>query len=122
MDPVSVARAFVDHAHPAAELSILGGSAGTGKATANSDLDIVILYPNGNSNYAETTRYQGWIVEAFVHTPDSVAFWYEKERSARCAVLGDICARGVLLTDKGGGESLQRSARHYGTRTRTAEQ
>ncbi|MFE8887607.1 nucleotidyltransferase domain-containing protein [Pseudarthrobacter enclensis] len=113
MDPVSVARSFVAYAHPAAELSILGGSAGTGKATANSDLDIVILYPNGNSNYAETTRYQGWVVEAFVHTPDSVAFWYEKERAARCAVLGDICANGVLLTNRGGGESLQQGARDY---------
>jgi hypothetical protein len=113
MDPVSVARSFVDHAHPAADLSILGGSAGTGKATATSDLDIVILYPNGNSNYAETTQYQGWVVEAFVHTPDSIAFWYEKEKAARCAVLGDICVRGVLLTDKGGGESLQQHARHY---------
>lgn len=51
--------------------------------------------------------------KAFVHTPDSIAFWYEKERGARCAVLGDSCARGVLLTDKGGGESLQQSARHY---------
>lgn len=113
MDPVSVARAFVHHAHPAAECSILGGSAGTGKATANSDLDIVILYPNGHSNYAETTRYQGWVVEAFVHTPDSMSFWYEKERAARCAVLGDIVAQGVLLTDQGAGESLQDSARRY---------
>lgn len=113
MDPVSVARAFVHHTHPDAGVSILGGSAGTGKATANSDLDIVIMYPNGNSNYVETTRYQGWVVEAFVHTPDSVSFWYEKERVDRYAVLGDMVANGVLLTDHGTGALLQEGARRY---------
>ena len=113
MDPVSAARAFVAERHPDADATILGGSTAQGRGTPTSDLDIVVLYPDGASNYAETTRHRGWIVEVFVHTPASLAAWYERERAARCAVLGDLCARGILLTDNGQGEVWQLEARLY---------
>ncbi|MFM9275106.1 nucleotidyltransferase domain-containing protein [Pseudarthrobacter sp. NKDBFgelt] len=71
-----IARAFVQEEHPGACASILGGSAATGTATSTSDLDIALLYPAGHSNYAQTSRYRGWIVEAFIHTPESLQFWY----------------------------------------------
>lgn len=113
MDPITIARSYVEEMHAGAEASILGGSAALGRSTPTSDLDIAILYRAGGSNYAETVRYRGWIVEAFIHTPESLAFWYEKERSLRCAVIGDICARGLLLTDHGPGKQWQDEARRY---------
>lgn len=113
MDPVSAARAFVAEWHPDADAAILGGSTAQGRSTPTSDLDVVVLYPDGGANYAETTRYRGWIVEAFVHTPASLVLWYERERAAGCAVLGDLCAWGILLTDKGPGEAWRRDARLY---------
>lgn len=113
MDPIAIARAYVEEKHPGAEASILGGSAALGRSTPTSDLDVAILYQTGGANYAETVRYRGWIVEAFIHTPESLAFWYEKERSIRCAVIGDICARGLLLTDNGPGKQWQDQARVY---------
>ncbi|MDQ0823890.1 putative nucleotidyltransferase [Arthrobacter sp. B2I5] len=67
----NVAQAFVEENHPKACASILGGSAAAGTATSTSDLDIALLYPNGHSNYAQTTRYRSWLVEIFVHTPES---------------------------------------------------
>ncbi|MFZ3415004.1 nucleotidyltransferase domain-containing protein [Arthrobacter sp. 3Tela_A] len=112
MDPIKIARSYVEEMHGGAEASILGGSVASGCVTSTSDLDVAILY-RGGANYAETVRHQGWIVEAFIHTPKSLAFWYEKERSIRCAVLGDICARGLLLTDRGPGIQWQEDARHY---------
>ena len=72
MDPVSAARAFVAERHPDADAAILGGSTAQERSTPTSDLDIVVLYRDGAENYAETTRYEGWIVEAFVHTPASL--------------------------------------------------
>lgn len=78
IDAVAIARAYVDEIHPDAGASILGGSAASGRATPTSDLDIAVLYADGHANYAETTRFRGWLVEAFVHTPASLAFWYEK--------------------------------------------
>jgi hypothetical protein len=113
MDPVSAARAFVAERHPDADAAILGGSTAQATHTPTSDLDIVVLHRDGADNYAETTRYGGWIVEAFVHTPSSLAFWYARERAARCAVLGDLCAQGILLTDRGPGEAWQREAQLY---------
>lgn len=113
MDPVSAARAFVAERHPHADAAILGGSTAQARSTPTSDLDIVVLYLQGEENYAETTRYAEWIVEAFIHTPSSLALWYARERAARCAVLGDLCAQGVLLTDRGPGEAWQREAQLY---------
>lgn len=113
MDPVSAARAFVAEKHPDADAAILGGSTARARSTPTSDLDIVILYRDGADNYAETSRHAGWIVEAFVHTPSSLAVWYARERAARCAVLGDLCAQGVLLADRGPGGAWQREAQLY---------
>lgn len=105
-----VARAFVKENHPGARASILGGSAAAGTATATSDLDIALLYPNGHSNYAQTTRYRGWLVETFVHTPESLQFWYGKEAQDRRPVIAALCASGVLLTDDGSGAAWQAGA------------
>ena len=103
-DSVSAARAFVAEKHPHADAAI---------GTPTSDLDIVVFYRDGAENYAETTRHAGWLVEAFIHTPSSLAVWYARERAARCAVLGDLCAQGILLTDRGPGEAWQREAQLY---------
>lgn len=115
MDPISAARDFVAERHPDALASILGGSTAQGRSTSTSDLDIVVLYPDGGANYARTTRHLGQIVEEFVHTPASVTFWYARERAERCAILGDLCAQGIILTGAGSGlaESWQRDARRY---------
>lgn len=106
-----IARAFVEEKHPGASASILGGSAASGTATSTSDLDIAVLYPDGHSNYAETTRFRGWPVESFVHTPESLHFWYQKEAEERRPVIADLCANGILLTDDGSGGIWQSGAR-----------
>lgn len=117
-----IARAFVEEMHPGASASILGGSAASGTTTSTSDLDIAILYPNGHSNYAETTRFRGWLVETFIHTPESLHFWYEKEAEERRPVIAELCASGILLTDDGSGDAWQSDARSqmaHGPRTLT---
>lgn len=106
----NVARAFVEENHPGACASILGGSAAAGTATSTSDLDIALLYPNGHSNYAQTSRYRGWLVETFVHTPESLKFWYRKEAQDRRPVIAALCASGILLTDDGSGATWQAGA------------
>ncbi|WP_051388655.1 nucleotidyltransferase domain-containing protein [Arthrobacter sp. 35W] len=109
-DVIVIARAYVQEHHPDARAAILGGSAAAGNATTTSDLDIAVLYPDGHSNYAETIRFRGWLIEAFVHTPASLEFWYQKEAADRRPVIADLCARGVLLTDDDGGAAWQAEA------------
>jgi hypothetical protein len=108
---IDLARAFVEEHHPYASASVLGESAAAGTATSTSDLDIAVLYPNGHSNYAATTRYCGWFVEEFVHTEESLDSWYQKEAVERRPVIADLCARGILLTDNGAGAEWQTRAR-----------
>jgi predicted nucleotidyltransferase len=43
MDAVDAARAVVEEHHPDARAAFLGGSVVTGRRTATSDLDIVVL-------------------------------------------------------------------------------
>lgn len=107
----AAARTYIEENHPGAAASLLGGSAASGTATSTSDLDIAVLYPNGHSNYAETTLFRGWLVETFVHTPDSLQFWYQREAEVRRPVLAELCAAGILLTDNGCGEAWQSDAR-----------
>ena len=106
----AAARTYIEENHPGAAASLLGGSAASGTATSTSDLDIAVLYPNGHSNYAETTLFRGWLVEASVHTPDSLQFWYQREAEVRRPVLAELCAAGILLTDNGCGEAWQSDA------------
>lgn len=106
-----IARAFVEEKHPGASASILGGSAASGTATSTSDLDIAVLYPDGHSNYAETTRFRGWLVETFVHTPGSLQFWYQKEAEEPRPVIAELSASGILLTDDGSRDAWQSGAR-----------
>lgn len=106
-----IARAYVEKNHPDAAASILGGSVAAGTATSTSDLDIAVLYPDGHPNYALTSRFQGWLVEAFVHTPASLDFWYRREAEERRPVIAELCASGVLLTDDGPGRGWQSRAR-----------
>ncbi|MBB5641231.1 nucleotidyltransferase domain-containing protein [Cryobacterium roopkundense] len=112
MTVYDTARAFVNTMHPEATASILGGSAASGRLTSTSDLDIAVLYADGHANYAETTTFRGWLVEAFVHTPSSLRYWYKREGDARHPVIADLCAHGALLTDVDGrGLEWQRDAR-----------
>jgi hypothetical protein len=84
--------------------------------SSTSDLDIALLYPSGHANYAATTRYRGWLVEEFVHTEESLNFWYQKKALERRPVIADLCARGILLTDTGVGAEWQMCAREQMTR------
>ncbi|HEY8700831.1 MAG TPA: nucleotidyltransferase domain-containing protein [Arthrobacter sp.] len=106
-----IARTFVEEKHPGASASILGGSAASGTATSTSDLDIAVLYPDGHANFAETTSFRGWMVETFVHTPESLQFWYQKEAEERRPIIAELCASGILLTDDGSGDAWQSGAR-----------
>jgi predicted nucleotidyltransferase len=88
---IGLARACVEVHHPCVSGSVLGGSAAAGTATSASDLDIAVLCPSGHSTYAATTRYRDWLIEAFVHTEESLDSRYQKEAVERRPVIADLC-------------------------------
>lgn len=110
-DAVGSATALVRERFPAASVAVLGGSVDRGTATRTSDLDIVVLFDGPPGPHRETVRHDGWPVELFVHTRESLTEWFAKDRARRRNTLADMCAYGVVLVDRGSAEAVRREAR-----------
>lgn len=97
---VERARRFVAAHYPTATVAVLGGSSATGRATATSDLDVIVVLPQewGRVAFVETVEHEGQLVEAFVYGPGGLPTWLEKDRRARRPVLDRMLAEGLPLT------------------------
>ncbi|GAB2682118.1 nucleotidyltransferase domain-containing protein [Thalassiella azotivora] len=99
-DAYAAAQDYIRQHHPRARAAFLGGSAATGTATPTSDLDVLVLLDDEARDvaYVETTTHRGWLVEAFVYSPDTVDHWLRKGRQERRPVLDSLAATGLTLT------------------------
>ncbi|MFE2939278.1 nucleotidyltransferase domain-containing protein [Streptomyces sp. NPDC059255] len=102
MDAIESARAVVDEHHPDARAALLGGSVVTGRRTATSDLDIVVLLHGAPAPYRASVQYADWPVEMFVHTEATWHAYVERELRRRRSPLLWMCADGLLLFDTDG--------------------
>ena len=99
--PLNAARSFVEERYPQAVMAFLGGSAVSGKVTATSDLDVLVLLGDEFDDVAfvETTKHRGWLVEAFVYGPAAAEHWMRRGREERRPVLDTLSANGLALID-----------------------
>ncbi|MFF5485228.1 nucleotidyltransferase domain-containing protein [Streptomyces virginiae] len=112
MDAIDAARAVVEEHHPDARAAFLGGSVVTGRRTAMSDLDIVVLLHGAPAPYRASLRNNDWPVELFVHTEATWHAYVEREVRKRRSPLLWMCADGLLLFDTDGvGAHLAAEAR-----------
>ncbi|MFD8428252.1 nucleotidyltransferase domain-containing protein [Streptomyces coelicoflavus] len=102
MDAIEAARAVVEEQHPEARTAFLGGSVATGRHTATSDLDVVVLLHGAPAPYRESLQYTDWPVEMFVHTEETWHAYIERELPTRRSPLLWMCASGLLLFDTDG--------------------
>jgi hypothetical protein len=102
MDAIEAAHAVVDGQHPDARAAFLGGSVVTGRRTATSDLDIVVVLHGTPAPYRESLRHAEWPVEMFVHTEETWQTYVERELHTRRSPLLWMCADGLLLLDTDG--------------------
>jgi len=101
MDPLTAAADLVADRFPEATWAVLTGSVLGPHRTAGSDLDIVVLRPDG-PGYRESLHFRDWPVELFVHTPDRLAMFLSGELAARKPSLHRMLAQGVaVLGDPG---------------------
>jgi hypothetical protein len=99
VDPLTDARDLVAERFPDATWALLTGSVLGPARTPGSDLDIVVLAEAG---YRESLRFRGWPVELFVHTPERLAHFLERELAERKPSTHRMIATGVpLLGDPG---------------------
>jgi len=98
-NPVIDARALVAELFPHALWAVLTGSVITPARTAGSDLDIVVLLPDGDPRapHRDSRRFRGWPVELFVYDEPSLAHYLARELGARKPTLHRMVGTGVAL-------------------------
>ncbi|MET9467163.1 nucleotidyltransferase domain-containing protein [Streptomyces sp. NPDC006544] len=101
-DPVDQARRLARDRFPDALAVILAGSTAAGRATASSDLDIVVLVGDGGETRRETIRFEGRVVELFIHTRAGLADLFAADFATRRGVLQSMYATGLVLVDANG--------------------
>lgn len=108
--PEITAKRFVHAKFPCSEAAFLAGSAVTGRLNPGSDLDIVIIDSTQDAPYKLNTSRLGWIIEAFVMTPDTVDRFFEEAQKTGIPTLLRMCAEGKLIKDEGIGETVRQKA------------
>lgn len=101
-DPVDQARRLACDRFPDALVVFLAGSTAAGRATASSDLDVAVLVGDGGETYRETIRFEGRVVELFIHTRAGLVDLFAADFAARRAVLQSMYATGLVLVDANG--------------------
>ena len=76
--PIFVAQDLLETRYKGAEVIFVAGSVMRGEAVAHSDLDLVIVYPHLAQAYRESFYRKEWPVEAFVHDPQTMHYFFEK--------------------------------------------
>jgi predicted nucleotidyltransferase len=104
-DAVATARALVAERFPEARAAWLAGSVVSGTATPTSDLDITVLLPGPPAPFRESLEYDGWPVELFVHSRETVGHWIAKDLERRRPTLVRLISSGVVLVDVDGAGS-----------------
>jgi hypothetical protein len=101
-DPVADAADLVAEMFPQARWALVTGSVVGARRTPGSDLDIVVLLPDGDPQapHRDSLRFHGWPVELFVHDEVSLAHYLAKDLSARRPTLHRMVALGVPVKGK----------------------
>lgn len=87
---------------PDALAVVLAGSTAAGRATVSSDLDVAVLIGDGGETGRETIRFEGRVVELFIHTRAGLVDLFAADTAARRAVLQSMYATGLVLVDTDG--------------------
>jgi hypothetical protein len=109
--PAETAATFVADRFPNALAGFLGGSAATARRTSTSDLDIVVAIQDGAEPFRETTTFDGWLVELFVHTAASFEYFWDLDAGNRRPPLLRMCSEGIqLFSVEGAAERIRSEA------------
>ena len=109
-DIISVANAIRSERYQDASAVFAAGSIVRGEGTASSDLDLVVVYAKLPCAYRESFRYDGYPVEAFVHDPETLEyFFFEVDRPRGIPALPQMVVEGVEIP---GPNEMSRALKH----------
>ncbi|MGH3490192.1 MAG: nucleotidyltransferase domain-containing protein [Actinopolymorphaceae bacterium] len=101
MTSLERARRLVDthlaRAFPEVAAALLSGSVARGRATATSDVDLVVLLPDGGGSRRETVEWDGVTVDLFAYDPPGLDRWLAADTERRRPVLCSLILDGILV-------------------------
>lgn len=107
-DPIATATGFVSRRYVEALAAFVGGSVIRGQGTATSDLDLVVVVATAPpAPFRETQVFDEWIIEAFVHSRETLAIWAARDAADRKPVLAQLVTEGRIIADRGPAASIR---------------
>lgn len=95
---VAVANAIRGERYPDAAAVFAAGSIVRGEGTAFSDLDLVIVHGRLDRAYRESFRYDRVPVEAFVHDPETLEYFFQEvDRPSGVPALAHMVFEGIEI-------------------------
>ena len=95
-DLVATAEAIRAEKYAGAKIIFLAGSLVRGEGTATSDLDLVVMFCSLPQAYRESFRFRQWPVEAFVHDPDTLKYFFlERDKPSGVPSLATMVAEAI---------------------------
>ncbi|MBF4459575.1 nucleotidyltransferase domain-containing protein [Pseudoclavibacter sp. VKM Ac-2867] len=100
MEPLEVSAAFVAERFPRAEVAVMAGSSASGRRTATSDIDLLLIGPeemfgSGRSSLATNVAYDGESMELFSYTEQAFEEWVGRDLATFRPVLLNMLAEGL---------------------------
>ena len=84
--------------YPDAKVIFLAGSVMRSEGTSTSDLDLVVVYRKLPNAFRDSYRYDGWPVEAFVHDPETLKYFFsEFDAPSGYPSLASMVSEGVEI-------------------------
>lgn len=97
-DPIKIATAIHAERYPESEVIFLSGSVIRGEGTATSDLDVVVVFRSLENAYRESFMFGDWPVEAFVHDPETLNYFFcQVDRAAGVPSLPSMVSEGTEI-------------------------
>lgn len=99
-DLVQITNRIQQEKYPKSKVIFLAGSVVRGEATASSDLDLVVVYDKLPNAYRESFIFENWPVEAFVHDPETLEFFFKKvDRPSGVPSLPSMVTEGLVIPE-----------------------
>ncbi len=105
MDAAELALRFCEAQFPAATTVVLGGSASTGRRTATSDIDLLLIAPpaafagqgGAADSVARVAHAHGERIDVFAYTVEAYRAWAERDFASLRPVLPFLLTEGTPL-------------------------
>lgn len=100
-DFLETAKRALDKHYSGAIGGFVGGSMTRGEGTSTSDIDIGVLFDETFEDvHRNSVVEDGWPIEFFVHNPQSLDYFFDKDRLRGMCIMPTIVATGIMIPDE----------------------